>query len=147
MCTHPINPMGIHFLCCVHGNECIGTHDVVRNTFIAIVRDVGFHMGWKQLHALLSITFNSFLLTSWHYVYQKWHSHLGQCYHCQPNASEFISSICTTQGFDVFDATQAKERIYCDRHPTNQFILLTIEVFGCLHKQTCVFLHDCVNAI
>jgi hypothetical protein len=30
------------------------------DTFVAIVRDVGFHVGWKQLHTLLSIMFNSF---------------------------------------------------------------------------------------
>jgi len=30
------------------------------NTFIAIVWNVGFHVGWKQRHALPSITFNSF---------------------------------------------------------------------------------------
>jgi hypothetical protein len=30
------------------------------NTFVAIVWNVGFHVGWKQLHALPSITFNSF---------------------------------------------------------------------------------------
>jgi hypothetical protein len=60
MGTHPINRMGIHFLCCVHGNEHIGTHDVVPNTFDAIVQNVGFHMGRKQLHVLPSTTFNSF---------------------------------------------------------------------------------------
>jgi hypothetical protein len=31
--------MGIHLLHCVHGNECIRTHDVVCDTFIAIVQD------------------------------------------------------------------------------------------------------------
>ncbi len=42
--------MGIHFLHCVHGNERIGTHDAIRDTFVAIVRDVGFHVGQEQLH-------------------------------------------------------------------------------------------------
>jgi len=59
VCTHPINLLGIHFLRCVHGNEHIGTHDAIRDTFIAIALDVGFHMGWEQLHVLLSNTFNS----------------------------------------------------------------------------------------
>ncbi len=59
MCTYPINPMGIHLLCCVHGNKHIKTHDVVHNTFANIVWDVGFHVGWKQLHVLFSNTFNS----------------------------------------------------------------------------------------
>ncbi len=52
--------MGIHFLCYAQGNERIGTHDAIHDTFATIVRDVGFHMGQEQLHALLSTTFNSF---------------------------------------------------------------------------------------
>jgi len=52
--------MDIHLLCCTHGNECIGTHDVVHNTFVVIVWDVGFDMGWEQLHAFPSSMFNSF---------------------------------------------------------------------------------------
>jgi hypothetical protein len=35
------------------------THDAICNTFAAITWDVGFHMGQKQLHALLSNMFNS----------------------------------------------------------------------------------------
>jgi len=53
VCTHPIDPMGSHLLCCVDGNGRIGTHDVVHDTF------VGFHVKWKQLHVLPSNTFNS----------------------------------------------------------------------------------------
>jgi len=37
VCTHPFNPMGIHFLHCNHHNECIRTHDVICDTFVAIV--------------------------------------------------------------------------------------------------------------
>jgi len=59
VCTHPIDPMGIHLLCCAHGNECMGTHDAIHNTFATIARDVGFHMGQAQLHALPSTTHNS----------------------------------------------------------------------------------------
>jgi hypothetical protein len=40
--------MGIHFLRCVHGNEHTKTHDAICDTFVAITRDVGFHMGQKQ---------------------------------------------------------------------------------------------------
>jgi hypothetical protein len=60
VCTHPINPMGIHFLCCAHGNKHIWFHDVICDTFVAIAWDVSFHMGWEQLHAFPSTTFNSF---------------------------------------------------------------------------------------
>jgi hypothetical protein len=49
--------------------------------------------------------------------------------------------------FVTFDAIQAKENNYRDQHPKDQFLPLTIEVFGCLHKQAYVFLHDHANAI
>jgi hypothetical protein len=58
MCTHPINIMGIHLLHYAHGNECTRTHDAIHNTFAAIMRDVSFHVGQKQLHLLFSTTFN-----------------------------------------------------------------------------------------
>jgi hypothetical protein len=64
VCTHPIDPMGIHFLHCAHGNKHIWSHDVICDTFVAIVQDVGFHVGRKQLHSLPSTTFN--LLMNWH---------------------------------------------------------------------------------
>ncbi len=60
VCTHPIDPMGIHFLCCAHGNECMGTHDAIHNTFVIIVWDVGLYMGQEQLHALPLAKLNSF---------------------------------------------------------------------------------------
>jgi hypothetical protein len=47
----------------------------------------------------------------------------------------------------VVDVVQDKERSYGNQHPTNQFLYLTIEIFGCLHKHADMFLHDCANAI
>jgi hypothetical protein len=58
MCTHPINLMGIHLFYCAHGNKHTWTHDAFMT--VAIVHDVGSHMGWKQLHVLPSNTFNFF---------------------------------------------------------------------------------------
>ncbi len=49
--------------------------------------------------------------------------------------------------FIAFDVTQAKEKNYRNRHPTNQILHLAIEVFGCLHKHAYVFLHDYANTI
>jgi hypothetical protein len=69
MCTHPIDPMVIHLLCCIRNNEHTRTHDVIRDTFAAITWDVNFHMGWKQLHSFFLITFNSFLLMNRHCVH------------------------------------------------------------------------------
>jgi hypothetical protein len=52
-----------------------------------------------------------------------------------------------TQGFANSNAIQAKEMNYRNQHPTNQFLPLVIEVFGCLHKHVDIFLYDCANAI
>jgi len=59
----------------------------------------------------------------------------------------FISRSWTTQRFDTSNAIQAKKKIYYDWHPIDQFFLLTIEMFGCLHKQVDVSLHNCANTI
>ncbi len=53
----------------------------------------------------------------------------------------------TIQRFVAFNVTHAKERTYCDQHPTNRFFSLATEIFGCLHKQADVFLYKCANAI
>jgi len=42
-----------------YGNKHMGTHDVIRDTFVTIVQNVNFHMGWEQLHALSLTMFKS----------------------------------------------------------------------------------------
>ncbi len=64
-----------------------------------------------------------------------------------PTQVNLFFQSCTIQRFVAFNATQAKERGYHNWHPTNPFLPLAIEVFGCLHKQINVFLHNCANAI
>ncbi len=44
VCTHPIELMDIHLLCCAHGNEHTKTHDAIYNTFTTIAWNVGFHV-------------------------------------------------------------------------------------------------------
>jgi hypothetical protein len=51
------------------------------------------------------------------------------------------------QGFATSNVAQTKERSYRTQHPTNQFLLLTIEIFDYLYKHVNEFLHDCANAI
>jgi hypothetical protein len=51
-----------------------------------------------------------------------------------PTRMDLFFRSCATQGFATFDATQAKKRGYHNQHPTNPFLPLAIEVFGCLHK-------------
>jgi hypothetical protein len=139
--------MSIHFLRCVHGNECIRTHDVICDTFVTIAWNATFHVGRKQLHALPSTTFNSsywqvdIVLTKYGILT------LANVVIADPMRADLFPWFCVTQGFVTSDATQAKERSYCNPHSTDQFLPLTIEVFGCLHKHVDVFIHDCANAI
>jgi hypothetical protein len=147
MCTHPIDLMGIDLLCCVHGNKRTWTHDVVRDTFATIVWDVGFHVGWKHLHAFLSNMFNSF---RWqvNIVLTKDDIHtLIDIVIANLTQMDLLFWSCTTQGFVAYNAFQTKEQSYYDLHPTNQFLPLPMEVFGCLHKHANAFLHNCANAI
>jgi len=48
-----------------------------------------------------------------------------------PTQADLLPQSCATQGLIALDATQAKERNYRNLHPTNQFLHLGIEVFGC----------------
>jgi hypothetical protein len=61
--------------------------------------------------------------------------------------ADLLSQSYTTQGFAAYNVAQVTKWSYCDRHLTNQFLPLAVEVFGCLHKQADMFLHDCANAI
>jgi hypothetical protein len=145
--THPIDLMGIHLLRCVDGNECIGTHDVIHNTFAAIVWNASFHMGQKQLHALRSTTFNSFH-QSVDIVFTKDDiCTLANIVIVDPMQANLLPWSFATKGFEASNASQAKERNYCNQHPTYQFLPLAIEILGCLYKHADVFLHNCVNVI
>jgi hypothetical protein len=114
VCTHLIDPMGIHLLHCAHGNERMGTHDAVCNTFVAIAQDVGFHVGWTQLHALPSTTHNS---SHWRIdiVLTKDEIRtLTNFVMVDPTHADLLVWCCTTQGFVAFDVIQTKEKNYCD---------------------------------
>jgi hypothetical protein len=63
------------------------------------------------------------------------------------SASDSLFEFCTIQRFDIANVVQVKKIDYHNPHPTDQFLPLVIEVFGCLQKQTNVFLHDCANVI
>jgi hypothetical protein len=47
------------FLRCTHGNEHMGTHDAIHDTFAAITWNVDFHVKQEQLHMFPSTTFHS----------------------------------------------------------------------------------------
>jgi hypothetical protein len=148
MCVHTSHqPMGIHFLCCVHGNECTGTHDAIHDTFAAIAWDVGFHVGWEQLHALPSTTFNSSCRQVDIVLTKNGIRTLVDVVIVDPTRVDLLPRSCAIEGFVAFDVTQAKERSYHNWHPNDQFLPLAVEVFDCLHKHVDVFLHNYANAI
>jgi len=113
-CVHPIDLMGIHLLRCAHVNEHTITHDAICDTFVAITRDVGFHVGWEQLHALPSTTFNSFCW--WvNIVFTKNDIHtLADVVITDPSWTYLLPWSCTIQRFVALDASQAKERSCCN---------------------------------
>ncbi len=53
ICIQPLDPMRIHIFHRMHGGEKIAFCDVMRNAFIAIVRDVRFHVSQRQTHVFL----------------------------------------------------------------------------------------------
>jgi hypothetical protein len=117
--THPIDFIGIHLLCCTHGNKHIGTHDIVCNTFATIAWNASFHVGREQLHVDPLIKFNSSCCQV-EIVFTKDGFHtlididivIGGPMHMDL----FIWS-CTIQGFPTSDVAQAKEKSYYDQHP------------------------------
>jgi hypothetical protein len=100
------------------------------------VQNVGFHVGWEQLHALPSNTFNSsrqrinieFTKDDMRTLLNIVNADLTQ--------ADLFPRSCTTQWFVVLNVAQAKERSYCDWHPVDPFLPLAIEVFGTCR---CVF--------
>jgi len=139
--------MGIHLLHYAHGNKHTRTHDVIHDTFVVIMRDAGFHVGQKKLHVLPSTTFNFFCQWDNIMLTKNDINTLADIVIVNLTWANLFPRSYTTQGFTTFDVAQAKERSYRNWHPTDQFLPLAIEVFGCLHKYVYVFLHDCANAI
>ncbi len=111
VCTHFIDPMGIHFLCCVHGNKHTRTHDAICDTFAAIAWDVGFP---RETRTITCACFNhiQFLsLANRHCAYQRWHLHLNRHCHYRPNTNKFTSPIlCNSRICYIrYNSSQGKE--------------------------------------
>jgi hypothetical protein len=102
--------------------------------------DENNYMCFLQPHSTLLI------LTNQHSIHQRWHSHLSQHYHCWPNKNGFTFPILRNWRIYCSQCSSNKTKSYHDWHPTNQFLPLTIEIFGCLHKHVNVFIHNYANA-
>jgi hypothetical protein len=132
---------------CADGNERTKTHDVIHDTFVAITRDVSFHVGREQLHVFPSITFNSFrqqidiVLTKYSICT------VVNIVIVNPTRTDLFLRSCVIQRFVTLMQLKPKKKNYHNQHSTDQFLLLRIEIFGCLHKYADVFLHNCANVI
>jgi hypothetical protein len=64
-----------------------------------------------------------------------------------PTWMDLLLWSCATQEFITFDVVEAKERSYYDWCLINEFLSLSMKIFGYLHKQVDVFLNNFVNVI
>jgi hypothetical protein len=102
--------MDIHLLCYTHGNKCTRTHDAIHDTFVAIVQDVGFHVGQKQLYVFPSTMFNSFHQQINIVITKNGIRTLIDITIVDPTQADLLFQSCATTRFVTFDVTQAKER-------------------------------------
>jgi hypothetical protein len=103
--------MGIHLLHCINGNECIGTHDVVWNTFVTIAWDVDFHVGQKQLHLIISIMFNSFCWWVGIVLTKDGIHTLADVVIINSIQTNLFSPFCTPQGFVTSNVTSTQKQV------------------------------------
>jgi hypothetical protein len=129
-------------LSCTHGDECIGTHYAIRNTFVAMAQDFSFHVGQEQLHTFPSTMFHSFCRWIEIVLTKDGIRTLANVVIVDSTWADLLRWSYTTKWFATSKAVQTKEKSHHDQHPINQFLFLTIEVFECLNKQADVFLHN-----
>ncbi len=86
-------------------------------------------------------------LMSRHYAYQRWHSHLSQRYHCQPNMNKLISLILWNSKICYIICISSQRKKLSQPTPHWSIPPLSNCVFGCLHKHANEFSHDHVNVI
>jgi len=59
ICGQPLDPMGIHLLCCACGRERTTSHDIMQDAFASITTNASFHVAHQQNHVPLPPTFHS----------------------------------------------------------------------------------------
>jgi hypothetical protein len=94
-------------------HEHIGIHDVVRDTFAAIVQDVNFHVGQKQLHAFLSSMLNSSYWWVDIMLTKDGMCTLANVVIADPMWTNLILQSCTIQKSFASNVVQTKEMNHC----------------------------------
>jgi hypothetical protein len=106
MCVHTSHqPYGYPaFTMCswqrMHWND-----DAIYDTFATIMWNVGFHVGWEQLHAFISTTFNSFHRQIDIVFTKNAFCTLANVVIANPMQTNLRPQSCTTQGFVALYAT------------------------------------------
>jgi hypothetical protein len=112
----------------------MGTHDVVRDTFVTIAQDDGFHIGQKQLHALPSTIFNSFcqwvnIVLTKDGIYTSANITIVDLMHV-----DLFSWSWTIQRFVASNASQAKEGSYCNWQINLVFVIMpNVKIYPLIH--------------
>ncbi len=80
--SQPIDLTRVLLLRCVHGEDCIATHDAIQDSFTSIIKDVKFHV----LHAYSPNAMSLVIaMTNGYCIYNK-------CCHIVTNTLKMISS-------------------------------------------------------
>jgi hypothetical protein len=75
VCTHPIDLMNIHLLCCTHGNGCTRTHDTICDPLLPLHKMLTFI--WHENNYSTSFNYvQLLLLINQQCAHQKWNSYL-----------------------------------------------------------------------
>ncbi len=107
------------FLHCVHGNERIGTPDVVCDTSLPLRGILTFtwgkisYMHFLQTHSTPHVSRINIVLT------KDGICTLVEVVVVNSTRTNLFPRSCTTQGFVVFNVAQAKKQSYCERHSIN----------------------------
>jgi hypothetical protein len=86
-----------------------------------------------------------FKMSNWHYVINQWCSPLANVVIIDPIRIDLDSWATLSRGVVMIAIVQAKDGFYCNWFLTNIFLLLSIEVFECLHQKSNNIFHQCVN--
>lgn len=140
ICCQTLDPLGIHLLCYAYGGEKTTSRNVVRNVFVVIVKDVGFHVSRKPTYVFLIVPcIVVFAPSNQDCVISPCCSHVGKCYHCWCHLIFFHNCFFSWGCYDGYNLDEGQ--LLWQSILTNMFFHFVGEVFGCLHQQVDEFFH------
>jgi hypothetical protein len=118
---------------------------MVRNVFVSIARDMGFHASHEQTHVLPPPSLQSSYERVDIMLLVDGIRTLANVVIVDPTQVNLVSQTASFHRVVATMATQAKEGLYHNQHPTYTFLPLAIKVFRCTHQQAYDFIHRCAN--